>query len=208
MVPDLISVIIPIYKCEAYLDRCVRSVALQTYRNLEILLVDDGSLDRCRAICDEWAERDARIRVIHKENGGLSDARNASLEASSGTYIAFVDGDDSISPDMLQRLYDTLRKERADMSLCSFRYVGEDGSVLTQRKYESSIRDEVLKEKRRSERSFRRLHSHFLFLQAFRCKPCQILPCKALSSFLSPFFLLAPCVVDYSSLKSSLTQRI
>ena len=94
---DLISVIVPVYQVEEYLDRCVQSIVDQTYTNLEIILVDDGSPDRCPQMCDEWAKRDSRIRVIHKENGGLSDARNAGMQAASGTYIAFVDSDDWVS---------------------------------------------------------------------------------------------------------------
>jgi len=91
---ELISVIVPIYKVEEYLDRCVRSIAEQTYTNLEIILVDDGSPDGCPAMCDRWAEKDSRIKVIHKENGGLSDARNAGLRIAMGEYISFIDSDD------------------------------------------------------------------------------------------------------------------
>ena len=97
---DLISVIVPVYKVEEYLDRCVQSIVNQTYSNLEIILVDDGSPDRCGAICDAWAEKDSRIRVIHKENGGLSDARNAGMAAATGQYIGFIDSDDRIAPEM------------------------------------------------------------------------------------------------------------
>ena len=91
---DLISVIVPVYKVEKYLDRCVESIVNQTYRNLEIILVDDGSPDNCGAMCDVWAAKDSRIKVIHKKNGGLSDARNAGMAVSTGQYIGFVDGDD------------------------------------------------------------------------------------------------------------------
>ena len=94
---ERISVIVPIYKVEAYLDKCVQSIVDQTYTNLEIILVDDGSPDRCGQMCDAWAAKDSRIRVVHKENGGLSDARNAGLEIATGTYIAFVDSDDWVS---------------------------------------------------------------------------------------------------------------
>ena len=91
---DLISVIVPVYKVEKYLDRCVESIVNQTYKNLEIILVDDGSPDNCPAMCDAWAKKDSRIKVIHKENGGLSDARNAGMRLASGEYICFVDSDD------------------------------------------------------------------------------------------------------------------
>ena len=103
---DLISIVIPVYKAEQYLDQCISSVVNQSYRNLEIILVDDGSPDQCGKLCDEWAEKDKRIRVIHKENGGLSDARNAGLDIASGEYIGFVDSDDFVHPEMYQRLYE------------------------------------------------------------------------------------------------------
>lgn len=92
----LISVIVPIYKVEKYLQKCVQSIINQTYKNLEIILVDDGSPDNCGIICDKLAERDDRIRVIHKKNGGLSSARNAGIEIANGEYIGFVDSDDYI----------------------------------------------------------------------------------------------------------------
>ena len=93
---DLISVIVPVYKVDQYLNRCVESIVNQTYKNLEIILVDDGSPDDCPTICDTWAKKNSRIKVIHKTNGGLSDARNAGLETATGQYIAFVDSDDWI----------------------------------------------------------------------------------------------------------------
>lgn len=115
---DLISVIVPIYRVEEYLDECVASVVNQTYRNLEIILVDDGSPDHCPQMCDEWAVRDSRIKVIHKVNGGLSDARNAGIEIATGEYIAFVDSDDFITPDMLEKLHAALVKADADIAAC------------------------------------------------------------------------------------------
>ena len=116
---DLISVIVPIYKVEAYLDECVSSIVGQTHHNLEIILVDDGSPDRCSAICDGWAAKDSRIRVIHKENGGLSDARNAGIEIATGAYIAFVDSDDWIMPEMYETMLAALKRENADICACS-----------------------------------------------------------------------------------------
>lgn len=115
---DLISVIIPIYKVEEYLDECVASIVTQTHKNLEIILVDDGSPDNCPQMCDNWAAKDSRIRVIHKPNGGLSDARNAGIDAATGEYIAFVDSDDFIKPDMLEKLYTAIQKEKADIAAC------------------------------------------------------------------------------------------
>ena len=130
---DLISVIVPIYKVEAYLDRCVRSIAEQTYENLEIILVDDGSPDSCGAMCDAWAEHDHRVKVIHKENGGLSDARNAGLAVAIGEMIAFVDSDDSIEPEFLEKLHGVLVKQDADIAVCAVSFVDEEGNVLRQR---------------------------------------------------------------------------
>ena len=115
---DLISVIVPVYKVEQYLDECVASIVAQTYPNLEIILVDDGSPDRCPEMCDVWAQKDKRIKVIHKFNGGLSDARNAGLELASGEYIAFVDSDDWISPDMYMTMHKAMREANADICSC------------------------------------------------------------------------------------------
>ena len=116
---DLISVIVPIYKVEAYLDECVKSIISQTHKQLEIILVDDGSPDGCPAMCDAWAEKDSRIRVVHKENGGVSDARNAGIDAATGDYIAFVDSDDWIVPEMYEKMLAALRTENADICACN-----------------------------------------------------------------------------------------
>ncbi len=124
---DLISVIVPVYKVEAYLNHCVESIVNQTYINLEIILVDDGSPDRCPKMCDAWAARDKRIRVIHKENGGLSDARNAGIQIASGKYMGFVDADDWIAAEMYERLLNVLRKDDSDIAACSVVMVWEDG---------------------------------------------------------------------------------
>ena len=130
---DLISVIVPIYNVEPYLDRCIRSVADQTYTNLEIILVDDGSPDNCPAICDVWAQRDPRIRVIHKENGGLSDARNAGMAIATGELISFIDSDDSIEPEFLEKLFRALTEYDADIAECAVSYVDGEGNVLRRR---------------------------------------------------------------------------
>ncbi len=127
----LISVIVPVYKVEAYLDQCIASIAGQTYRNLEIILVDDGSPDRSGAICDAWAERDSRVRVIHKENGGGGAARNDGLDQASGELIAFVDSDDYIASDMLQHLYGLLESD-IDIAECGFVETYDDNATFSQ----------------------------------------------------------------------------
>lgn len=112
----LISVIVPVYNVEHYLNRCVDSILAQTYSDLEILLVDDGSTDSSGAICDAYARQDARVQVIHKKNGGLSDARNCGIEYAKGRYFCFVDSDDGIAPQMIEVLYRNLLNAGADVS--------------------------------------------------------------------------------------------
>lgn len=121
----LISVIVPIYNVEPYLRQCIDSILAQTYRNLEIILVDDGSPDDCPAICNEYAKIDSRIKVIHKKNGGLSDARNAGLDIAIGEYIGFVDSDDWIMPDMFEYLLQGILGYKAEISYCGFINVHE-----------------------------------------------------------------------------------
>ena len=104
MLPIKVSIIIPVYKVEPYIEECVSSVLGQTYTNLEIILVDDGSPDKCPMICDSYAQKDNRIKVIHKKNGGLSDARNAGLREATGDYVYFLDSDDTIYPDAIENL--------------------------------------------------------------------------------------------------------
>ena len=120
MSEPLVSVIIPVYKVEPYLRPCADSVLAQTYKNLEILLVDDGSPDTCPQICDEYAKKDPRVRVIHKENGGLSDARNAALDIARGDYVGFVDSDDWIAPTMYEELVKSALKLDADIAVCGY----------------------------------------------------------------------------------------
>ena len=114
----LVTVIVPVYKVEPYLRRCLDSIVNQTYRNLEIILIDDGSPDNCGVICDEYAEIDKRIKVIHKKNGGLSSARNVGLDVFKGEYVSFVDSDDVVSLDMIEYLYDLLSDNNAEISVC------------------------------------------------------------------------------------------
>ena len=123
---DLISVIVPVYKVEPYLDKCISSIVNQTYKNLEIILVDDGSPDNCPAMCDVWAKKDSRIRVIHKTNGGLSDARNAGMAVATGELMAFVDSDDWIAPDMYEHLYRRLAEDNSDIAACGVQMVWEN----------------------------------------------------------------------------------
>ena len=126
----LISVIIPVYKVEKYLRRCVDSVFAQTYGNFEVILVDDGSPDGCPAICDAYAEADSRVRVIHKPNGGLSSARNAGLDIAAGEYIYFVDSDDTVHPEALCTLYDRITADGSDIAIAGYLCVTDDGKIL------------------------------------------------------------------------------
>ena len=114
----MISVIVPVYNVEAYLERCVESIVGQTYRDLEIILVDDGSKDHSSQICDEWAKKDGRIKVILKENGGAATARNRGIEAASGEFIVFIDSDDWIEPSMFEILLSAIQEEKADVVEC------------------------------------------------------------------------------------------
>ena len=122
----LISVIVPIYKVEPYLDKCIASIVQQTYSNLEIILVDDGSPDSCPAICDRWAEKDARIRVIHKENGGVSSTRNAGLRIAQGQFISFVDSDDYINSQMLEMMIAEMGDEKVGIVECGSQEIFTD----------------------------------------------------------------------------------
>lgn len=126
----MISVIVPVYRVEPYLDKCVRSILDQTYTDLEVLLVDDESPDACPALCDAWAARDSRVRALHVPHGGLSCARNAGIEAARGELLSFVDSDDRLAPDMLETLYARLRETGADLALCNYARVREDGSLV------------------------------------------------------------------------------
>lgn len=114
----VISIIVPVYNVEKYIDKCIKSILAQTFKDFELILVDDGSTDDCGKICDEYAEKDKRIKVIHKKNGGLSSARNAGIEASNGSYLGFIDSDDYIDDDMYEVLYNNIIKENADISAC------------------------------------------------------------------------------------------
>ncbi len=138
---ELISIIVPVYKVEKYLRKCVDSILAQTYTNLEIILVDDGSPDNCGRICDEYAVKDSRVIVIHQKNGGLSAARNAGLDIATGDYIGFVDSDDYIATDMYEKLHSALTENKADVSICNYAYVDSHYRLLNK---ESPIKKEVL----------------------------------------------------------------
>ncbi len=121
----LISVIIPVYKVEEFLPECIESVMNQTYNNLEIILVDDGSPDNCPQICESYAKKDKRIKVLHKKNGGVSEARNVGLTVAIGEYITFIDSDDYVAEEYLEQLYINLKG--CDVSECGIGYLDEDG---------------------------------------------------------------------------------
>ncbi len=137
---DLISIIVPVYKVEEYIEKCIDSLLCQTYRNIEIVLVDDGSPDRCPQICDKYAQKDRRIKVIHQKNGGLSVARNSGIEASNGNYIMFVDSDDYVEDIYVEQLYKEIVKSNSDIALCNVNYVNEHN------KHISGIEFEIINE--------------------------------------------------------------
>ena len=126
MKEELISVIIPVYNVEKYIRYCLDSVINQTYKNLEIIIVDDGTKDSSGEIAEEYAAKDSRIKVIHKENGGLSDARNVGLDVATGRYIAFLDSDDVISLDFYEYLYNMIKEKDYDIAECEFFRISSD----------------------------------------------------------------------------------
>lgn len=123
---SLISLIVPVYQVEDYLEDCIKSLLVQTYKNIEILLIDDGSPDGCGRICDAYAGKDARIRVVHQENRGLSGARNAGIRLAKGEYIAFIDSDDLISPEYVEILYDMIHRNHAEIAVCDYARVRKE----------------------------------------------------------------------------------
>ena len=123
---EKISIVVPIYKVEKYLEKCIESILKQTYKNLEIILVNDGSPDSCGEICEKYKQKDNRIIVIRQENKGLSGARNTGLSKATGKYICFIDSDDYISKNMIETLYNNLKLTNSDISICGFSQVGED----------------------------------------------------------------------------------
>ena len=128
----IISIIVPVYKVENYLQKCMDSILAQTFRDFELILVDDGSPDRCPELCDAAAEKDSRIRVIHQKNGGLSAARNAGLDAARGEWIGFADSDDTIEPEMYEILYGLAQEHKANLAVCGILYVDEQDRPLAE----------------------------------------------------------------------------
>ena len=124
-----VSVIVPVYKAEAYLPECIDSILSQTFSDFEVFLVDDGSPDGCGAICDAYAEKYETVKVIHKANGGLSDARNAGIDAASGGWYMFVDSDDTITPDTVERLYLAAAAQNCEMAVCNMVRIYDDGTT-------------------------------------------------------------------------------
>lgn len=144
----MISIIVPIYKVENFIHQCIDSLISQTYKNIEIILVDDGSPDNCPAICDKYAKQDSRIKVIHKKNGGLISARKAGLKASEGEYVCFVDGDDWIEADMYENIAKAIEETNADCIITQFFYSYPDKEQKSDYKLNKSLykRDEIEKE--------------------------------------------------------------
>lgn len=148
---DVVSVVVPIYKTEKYLDRCIESIVDQSYRNLEIILVDDGSPDNCPEMCDAWAAKDSRIKVVHKVNEGLSRARNTGIACATGTYICFFDSDDYVDPDTIKLAHDMAQKSQLDMVIFGMgiknsreELIGEEVPVTPKQIYEGAEVQDVL----------------------------------------------------------------
>jgi glycosyltransferase involved in cell wall biosynthesis len=127
-----LSIIVPVYNVEHYIEKCINSILTQTFTTFELILVDDGSLDKSGEICDEYSKRDSRVKVIHKKNGGLAAARNTGITMAQGTYIGFVDSDDWIEPNMYKFLYESCVKNYADISIIGVREVDEEGICLNE----------------------------------------------------------------------------
>ena len=132
---DLISIIVPVYNVEKYIHECVDSIINQTYKNIEIILVDDGSPDNCGKICDEYAKKDNRIKVIHKPNGGLSDARNHGIDVANGEWLMFIDSDDWIEPNMAEKLLHSALNNKADLAISSVILFDEEKEYIPEHFY-------------------------------------------------------------------------
>ena len=142
----MVSIIVPIYAVEKYLPKCIESLMNQTYRDIQIILVDDGSPDGCGAICDTYAAKDSRIQVIHQQNSGVSAARNAGLLRAKGEYIGFVDPDDWVAPEMYESMFQAIQREKVDLAICGYDYYYEDGCIDEKRRYKVQ-KDEKITQK-------------------------------------------------------------
>lgn len=136
---ELISIIVPVYNVEKYLKKCLDSIIAQTYKNIEVIMVDDGSTDNCGKICDEYAEAHKNFKAVHKKNAGLGMARNTGIQHMSGEYVMFLDSDDYIDPDLVKVLYNALKTNKVDISKSGFRRVDNDGNISSERKYNSEV---------------------------------------------------------------------
>lgn len=141
-----ISIIVPVYKAEKYLNRCVDSILAQTFTDFELLLIDDGSPDKSGEICDEYARKDSRVRVIHKENGGVSSARQRGLDESIGEYTIHADPDDWVEPELLAEMYQKAKDENADMVICDFIYEYRTGSIIYKQHIDNCDAKSILKQ--------------------------------------------------------------
>lgn len=139
---DLISLIVPVYNVEKYLDKCLETITSQTYSNIEIILIDDGSTDLSGEKCDKWGQKDNRVRVIHKKNGGLSSARNAGIDIAKGKYISFIDSDDYIDTNMIETLLNIINNYKAEIAICNRYYVFENEKKYI--RYDDKITDLVM----------------------------------------------------------------
>ena len=142
----MVSIIVPIYNVEKYLSKCIDSILAQTYNDIEVILVDDGSPDNCPKICDEYAQKDNRVIVIHQKNAGVSAARNSGLKVAQGEYIGFVDPDDWISQAMYHDMIFAIERENADLAICGYDYYDEDGNIDSKRAYQIK-EDELISQK-------------------------------------------------------------
>ena len=165
---ELISIIVPVYNVEAYIHQCIKSIIEQSYKNLEIILVDDGSKDKSGKICDDYARKDKRIKVIHKKNGGLSDSRNAGITVATGKYIAFVDSDDWIEKNMYEKMYNECEKFGADICICGFFREYKDKTIsecnFGERVYDTeSALEELIKGRVIKDHAGTKLYKRFLW---------------------------------------------
>lgn len=135
----LITIVVPVYNVEKYLNKCVESIVNQTYENLEIILVDDGSPDNCPQMCDEWAKKDCRIKVVHKKNGGLSSARNAGIDAMTGDYVLFIDSDDYIELNMAEIMYTNIIKDNYDVCVCNNSHTDKNYNIISTTGFKGTV---------------------------------------------------------------------